>query len=132
LAFPSEKFLSSRSSDEKKSIIFPILYTHMSTSLFVGGISYNTTEDALRQAFEQAGVVTSAKIVLDRETGRSRGFAFVDMETDEGAEAAITLWNGKELDGRKIAVNAARPRPPRRNFDRPGGGGGRGFGGDDE
>lgn len=98
----------------------------MSNSLYVGGLSYTTTEDALKEAFEQAGTVNSAKIVLDRDTGRSKGFGFVEMGSAEEAQAAIEMWNGKELDGRTIKVNEARPQEdrPRRNFDNRGGSGG--------
>ncbi len=85
----------------------------MNTNLFVGGISYSTTEDSLRQAFEQAGEVVSAKIILDKMTGRSRGFGFVEMANAEAAQAAIEMWDGKELDGRRVAVKAAQPRRER-------------------
>lgn len=98
----------------------------MGKNLYVGGISYNTSEDALREAFEKAGPVVSAKIITDRMSGRSKGFGFVEMETEEGAQAAIDMWNGKELDARKLVVNEARP--PRKRFE--GGGGGGDFGGD--
>ncbi len=81
--------------------------------LYVGGISYNTKEDGLRAAFEKAGAVASASIIMDRMTGRSKGFGFVEMENDEGANAAIEMWNGKELDGRKLTVNEARPKEDR-------------------
>ncbi len=82
----------------------------MNTNLFVGGISFNTTEDALREAFEQAGTVTSAKIIMDKVTNRSRGFGFVEMGSAEEAQAAIDMWDGKELDGREINVSEARPK----------------------
>ncbi len=88
----------------------------MATKLYVGGVSYGTTEDSLRDAFAQAGSVVSAKIIIDKMTGRSRGFAFVEMTTDADAQKAIELWNGKELDGRTLTVNEARPleeRAPR-------------------
>lgn len=85
----------------------------MNTNLFVGGISYSTTEDSLRQAFEQAGEVVSAKIILDKMTGRSRGFGFVEMANAEAAQAAIEMWDGKELDGRRVAVKTAQPRRER-------------------
>lgn len=81
----------------------------MSTKLYVGGISYRSTEDALAEAFGQAGSVVSAKIITDRMTGRSRGFGFVEMSTPEEATRAIDMWNGKELDGRTLTVNEARP-----------------------
>jgi len=76
--------------------------------LYVGGISFSTTEDGLRTAFEQAGTVESAKIITDRTTGRSRGFGFVEMGSAEEAEKAISMWHGKELDGRTLMVNEAR------------------------
>ena len=82
----------------------------MNTNLFVGGIAFATTEDTLREAFEQAGEVSSARIIMDRETGRSRGFGFVEMATPEAAQAAIEMWDGKELDGREVAVSEARPK----------------------
>lgn len=88
----------------------------MATKLYVGGVSYSTTDDGLQAAFAQAGNVVSAKIVVDKMTGRSRGFGFVEMATDEEAQKAIEMWNGKELDGRTLTVNEARPleeRPPR-------------------
>lgn len=88
----------------------------MATKLYVGGVSYGTTEDGLRDAFAQSGNVTSAKIILDKMTGRSRGFAFVEMSTDDEAKKAVEMWNGKELDGRTLTVNEARPleeRPQR-------------------
>lgn len=100
----------------------------MAKKLYVGGISYSTTEESLRAAFAQAGTVETATIITDKMTGRSKGFGFVEMATDEEAQAAIDMWNGKELDGRRLTVNEARPmgdRPPRRG----GGGGGRDFGG---
>lgn len=77
--------------------------------LFVGGLSFQTTEDVLADAFAKAGNVTSAVIIKDRMTQRSKGFGFVEMETEEEAQAAIAMWNGQELDGRRIAVNEARP-----------------------
>lgn len=76
--------------------------------LFVGGIPYQTSEQALQDAFAQAGTVVSARIIKERETGRSKGFGFVEMETEEMAQAAIEMWNEKELDGRKLIVNIAR------------------------
>ncbi|QQG42443.1 MAG: RNA-binding protein [Candidatus Giovannonibacteria bacterium] len=88
----------------------------MAKKLYVGSLSYNTTDESMKQAFEQAGSVTSASVVMDRMTGRSRGFGFVEMASDEEAEKAIEMWNGKELDGRRVTVNEARPmteRPPR-------------------
>ena len=102
----------------------------MAKKLYVGGLSYNTTEDALKDAFAQAGTVETASIIIDRMSGRSKGFGFVEMSTDEEAQNAIQMWNGKEMDGRTLTVNEARPmeaRPPRRDFNRGGGRGG--FGG---
>ena len=83
----------------------------MSKKLYVGNISFNTTADDLREAFGQYGTVTSANVISDRETGRSRGFAFVEM--DDGGEAAIEGLNGQELQGRTLTVNEARPREDR-------------------
>lgn len=90
--------------------------------LYVGGISFNTTQQELTDAFSQVGTVTSAMIIMDRITGRSKGFGFVEMSTDEEAQAAIEMWNNKELGGRRLTVNVARPREerPARNFDRGG------------
>lgn len=81
----------------------------MATRLYVGGIPYRTTEEAMRDSFSQAGEVTSVKIIIDRMTGRSRGFGFVEMATPEAAAKAIELWNGKEFEGRTLTVNEARP-----------------------
>ncbi len=93
----------------------------MGRRLYVGNLSFNTTEMDLRDAFGQAGTIADAKIVMDRETGRPRGFAFVEMSTDEEAQNAIAQLNGRELDGRTIKVNEAE--------ERTGGRGGGGFGG---
>ena len=81
--------------------------------LYVGGVSYSTTEQSLSDAFSKAGEVASVAIIMDKMTGRSKGFGFVEMTTDEGAKAAIEMFNGKELDGRKLTVNEARPREER-------------------
>ena len=102
----------------------------MAKKLYVGGLSYSTTEDTLKETFSQAGTVETATVINDKLSGRSKGFGFVEMSTDEEAQKAIDMLNGKELDGRTLTVNEARPmadRPPRRDFNR--GGGGRGFGG---
>jgi len=85
----------------------------MAKKLYVGGLSYDTTEESLRDAFSQAGEVVSATVITDRMSGRSKGFGFVEMGTDEEAAKAIEMWNGKELDGRTIKVNEARPMTPR-------------------
>lgn len=85
----------------------------MAKKLYVGGIPYSTTEAELRDAFAQAGEVVSAAIIIDRMTGRSKGFGFVEMADDAGASAAIDAWNGKDFQGRKLTVNEARPPQPR-------------------
>jgi cold-inducible RNA-binding protein len=90
----------------------------MMLKLYVGNLSFKTTEDQLRQAFEAHGQVSSATVVMDRDTGRPRGFGFVEMPNDDEARAAIEALNGKPLDGRDLTVNEARPRE--------GGGGGGG------
>jgi cold-inducible RNA-binding protein len=100
----------------------------MAKRLYIGSLSYNTTDDTLRDAFAQAGTVESASIIMDRMTGRSKGFGFVEMATDEEAQKAIDMWNGKELDGRTLVVNEARPMEPR--APRSGGFGGGSRGGD--
>ena len=96
----------------------------MSTKLYVGNLAFQTTSQDLQTLFAQAGTVQSASVVEDRDTGRSRGFAFVEMSSEEEATAAIEQFNGKEVGGRALKVNEAKPRENR------GGGGGRGFGGD--
>ncbi len=103
----------------------------MASKLYVGNLSFRTTEDSLRAAFSSNGhAVARVSIVTDRETGRSRGFAFVEMETDEGAQSAIQAWDGKDLDGRALRVNEAREREGGGGGGFGGGGGGRGgFGG---
>ena len=85
----------------------------MAHKVFVGSLSWDTTDDSLRQAFSQAGNVLTANVITDRFSGRSRGFGFVEYETEEEANKAIELWNGKELDGRTLTVNEARPMEPR-------------------
>lgn len=98
----------------------------MSNKLFVGGLSWGTTDEGLRRAFEEYGEVTDAKVILDRDTGRSRGFGFVTYADASDAASAISAMDGSTLDGRNIRVNQANDRPERRG----GGGGGRGgFGG---
>ena len=82
----------------------------MAKNLFVGGIAFSSTDESLRAAFEQAGTVVSAKIIMDRDTGRSRGFGFVEMGSEEEAQAAIQMWDGQEIDGRAVAVKEAQPR----------------------
>src|ERR671916_691056 len=101
----------------------------MSMKLYVGNLSFQTSSDDLQQLFAQAGTVESASVVEDRDTGRSRGFGFVEMATAEEGHAAIQQFNGKEIGGRALTVNEARPREDR-GGSRGGGGGGRGgFGG---
>jgi RNA recognition motif-containing protein len=101
----------------------------MAKKLYVGSLSWGTTEDGLREAFSQAGTVESAWIKIDRDTGRSGGFGFVEMATEEEAQAAIDMWNGKELDGRQLVVNEARPQEDRGDRGGFGGNRGGGFGG---
>lgn len=99
----------------------------MSTKLYVGNLAFQTTSQELQELFAAAGTVESASVVEDRDTGRSRGFAFVEMSTKEEATAAIDQFNGKEVGGRALKVNEAKPRENRSGG---GGGGGRGgFGG---
>jgi len=119
----------------------------MGNKLYVGNLSFNTTEIAIQDLFSQCGSVSEVMLMQDKFTGRSRGFAFVTMSSDAEAQAAVTTFHGKELDGRALTVNEARPREdrppggggggggrfdgPRRDFrdDRRGGGGGGGRGG---
>jgi RNA recognition motif-containing protein len=96
----------------------------MATKLFVGSLSWNVNDDQLKDFFSTVGTVASATVIMDRETNRSKGFGFVEMSSDDEAKAAIDQLNGKELDGRAVTVNEARPRE-----ERPRGGGGGGFGG---
>jgi RNA recognition motif-containing protein len=108
----------------------------MATKLFVGSLPYSVTDDDLAEMFKEFGTVASAKVIFDRETNRSKGFGFVEFENDDEAKAAIDALNNKEIQGRTIVVNEARPqeaRPPRRDFggdrggNRGGGGGGGGY-----
>ena len=92
----------------------------MSTKLYVGNLAFQTTNQELQQLFGQAGTVQSASVVEDRDTGRSRGFAFIEMSSEAEANSAIEQFNGKEVGGRALKVNEAKPRENR-------GGGGRGF-----
>jgi cold-inducible RNA-binding protein len=102
----------------------------MSTKLYVGNLSYNTTDSQLRELFAAHGTVSSVDLIMDKFSGRPRGFGFVTMETKEAAEAAVQALNGKQVDGRALTVNEARPREDRP--DRPPGrsGGGGGYRGD--
>jgi RNA recognition motif-containing protein len=104
----------------------------MGNKLYVGNLSYNVRDEDLQQAFAQYGSVSSAKVMMDRDTGRSKGFGFVEMGSDPEAQAAINGMNGQALDGRAIVVNEARPREERPGGFGGGGGsrsGGGGFGG---
>ncbi len=96
----------------------------MGNKLYVGNLAYSVRDDSLLQAFSQFGTVTSAKVMMDRETGRSKGFGFVEMGNDAEAQAAVNGMNGQPLEGRAVVVNEARPRE-----ERPGGFGGGGGGG---
>jgi cold-inducible RNA-binding protein len=91
----------------------------MAAKLFVGGLPYALTDDQLRELFAPVGEVVSAKVIVDRDTNRSKGFGFVEMSSDDEAKAAVDQLNGKEVEGRSINVSEARPqeaRPPRRDF----------------
>jgi RNA recognition motif-containing protein len=104
----------------------------MAIKLFVGGLPYSVGDDQLTEFFATCGTVVSAKVIVDRDTNRSKGFGFVEMSTDDEARAAIDKLNGQEMGGRAIAVNEARPQEPRapRSFGGGNGGGDRGgFGG---
>ena len=93
----------------------------MATKLFVGSLSYSVNDDQLQQAFAAVGTVVSAKVIIDRETGRSKGFGFVEMSTEEEAQAAVRELNGKDIEGRAVVVSEARPQENRER---------RSFGGD--
>ena|SRR3982750_2549652 len=110
----------------------------MSNKLYVGNLSFRVTSEDLQEYFQNAGTVESANVVMDRETGRSRGFGFVEMANEDAANAAIAQFNGQEYDGRNMVVNEARPREDSRGGGGNrrgaygGGGGGRGnYGGED-
>ncbi len=102
----------------------------MGNKLYVGNLPFSITEEALSSYFSQCGTVDSAKLIVDRETGRSKGFAFVEMSNDEEAQQAIEKFDGKDYEGRPMRVNEAKPQAPRTGGDRPhrsgGFGGGRG------
>jgi cold-inducible RNA-binding protein len=85
----------------------------MSKNLYVGNLSYETTDDTLRTLFAEFGEIESVNVITDRYTGRSRGFAFVEMATEEAAQAAMSALNGKQVDEREIKVDKAKPRPDR-------------------
>ncbi len=85
----------------------------MGKKLYIGGLPYSTTQEALASLFSEVGTVESARIITDRETGRSKGFAFVEMSSDTEAQSAIDKFNGQDFEGRRLTVNEARPQPPR-------------------
>lgn len=95
----------------------------MGRKLFVGNLPFSATDDTLRELFSQAGTVESAQVIMDKFSGRSKGFGFVEMSTDDEAQAAVAKFSGQDLEGRALTVNEARPMAPRE------GGGGGGFGG---
>ena len=97
----------------------------MGKKLYVGNLSYDVTDSALEQMFAAHGTVQSAQVIMDRDTGRSKGFGFVEMGSDQEAQAAIAALNGQEVDGRRLTVNEAKPREDR-GGGRGGAGGGRG------
>ena len=100
----------------------------MEAKLYVGNLPYNTVDADLQSLFSQAGTVTSAQVIKDRESGRSKGFAFVEMSSSDEANAAINMFNGKDFNGRPLTVNMARPREERSGGGFRGGGGRRGGG----
>src|SRR5690242_1926811 len=102
----------------------------MGKKLYVGNLPFSTTDQDLSEIFTQVGQVSSAKVIMDRDSGRSKGFGFVEMNTDEEAQNAISQFNGAQLNGRPLTVNEARPMAPRSNSNGfAGGGNRRGFGG---
>ena len=103
----------------------------MSTRIYVGNLAFHSTADIVKSAFAQHGEVTDVHLVMDRQTGQSRGFAFVTMSTAQEAATAISAMNGADLDGRSLRVNEAEERPARRSFGGGGSGGGGGGGGGD-
>lgn len=95
----------------EKKIIMEEVY-----KLYVGGIPYNSSEDSLKEIFSQAGTVNSVAIITDRETGRSRGFGFVEMSSEEDLQKAVEMWDGKEFEGRKLTVSKARPAKEKKEW----------------
>jgi len=117
-----------------KRITLELISSHknkVAKKLYFGGLSYSTTDDTLQAAVAQFGTVTSAKVIMDRETGRSRGFGFVEMSTDDEAMAVVSGLDGKEVDGRAVRVSEARPQENGGGGGGNGGGGRGGFGGGD-
>lgn len=96
-------------------ILLPLANVRMNQKLYVGNLSYQMTDDDLRRTFEQAGTVQSATVIMDKFSGRSKGFGFVEMSSAEEVQAAIEMLNGKEIEGRALRVNEARPMEPRNN-----------------
>jgi RNA recognition motif-containing protein len=117
--------------EEAVSLRQKVTQVIMSTRLYIGNLSYNTTQEQLQELFSAHGPVEGVDLIMDKFSGRPRGFGFVTMETKEGAEAAIQALNGKNVDGRDLTVNEARPREERAPRSGGGGGGYRGGGGDD-
>ncbi len=101
----------------------------MSVKLYVGNLAFTTTEQDLQEQFSQYGQICSTSIITDRDTGRSRGFAFIELDSKESAQAAIQALNGRDMDGRALTVNEAKPREDRGGRGGFGGGGGGGFNG---
>ena len=103
----------------------------MSTKLYVGNLPYTAKEESLKEHFSSAGSVASVKIIMDRETGRSKGFGFVEMDSEDGAQAAVSQMDGQEFEGRSLRVSEAKPQPERESRGGGFGGGGSrgGFGG---
>ncbi len=97
----------------------------MGNKLYVGNLPFSATDDSLREMFQQAGAVESARVITDRDSGRSKGFGFVEMSTEQEATAAINKFNGADFEGRSLTVNEARPMAPREGGFGGGGGGGR-------
>jgi RNA recognition motif-containing protein len=97
----------------------------MGNKLYVGNLPFSATDESLREMFQQAGAVESARVITDRDSGRSKGFGFVEMSTEQEATAAINKFNGADFEGRSLTVNEARPMAPREGGFGGGGGGGR-------
>jgi cold-inducible RNA-binding protein len=120
---PDGREQSRKGSQSKSKVI-------MNTKLFVGNLSFNTTQTQLQDLFAAHGNVVEADVIMDKFSGRPRGFAFVTMDSKEAADAAVQALNGKDIDGRALTVNEARPREDRPRTGGGGGGGGGGYGGD--
>jgi RNA recognition motif-containing protein len=118
ILFSATAKILSRLTSVNRKVLFK-----MATNIFVGKLSYNTTDETLREFFAKHGTVASAQVIKDRDSGSSKGFAFVEMPNAEEAQAAIKALDGQELDGRTIAVSVAKPREERPRSDRPSFGG---------